>query len=107
MLSGAGNYSIPEGFKDAEFGYKDFIPKFKAEKFSADEWLSLFEEAGAKYGVPVAEHHDGLSLYNSARNKWNSVDMGPVPGSLLLKEKPSEFAHSLKIVIEWEERFIV
>jgi len=60
-----------------EFGYKDFIPMFKAEKFSADEWLSLFKEAGAKYVVPVAEHHDGFSLYNSARNKWNSVDMGP------------------------------
>lgn len=60
-----------------EFGYKDFIPMFKAEKFSADQWLSLFEEAGAKYVVPVAEHHDGFSLYNSARNKWNSVDMGP------------------------------
>jgi len=60
-----------------EFGYKDFIPMFKAEKFNADEWLSLFKEAGAKYVVPVAEHHDGFSLYNSARNKWNSVDMGP------------------------------
>ena len=60
-----------------EFGYKDFIPMFKAEKFSADQWLSLFEEAGAKYVVPVAEHHDGFSLYHSARNKWNSVNMGP------------------------------
>lgn len=60
-----------------EFGYKDFIPMFKAEKFNADQWLSLFKEAGAKYVVPVAEHHDGFSLYNSARNKWNSVNMGP------------------------------
>ncbi len=60
-----------------EFGYKDFIPMFKAEKFDADEWVSLFKEAGIKYVVPVAEHHDGFSLYNSVGNKWNSVDMGP------------------------------
>ncbi len=60
-----------------EFGYKDFIPMFKAEKFDADQWVALFKEAGIKYVVPVAEHHDGFSLYNSVRNPWNSVDMGP------------------------------
>lgn len=60
-----------------EFGYKDFIPMFKAEKFNADEWVSLFKEAGIKYVVPVAEHHDGFSLYKSVGNKWNSVAMGP------------------------------
>ena len=37
-----------------EFGYKDFIPLFGAEKFDADEWAELFEEAGARYVVPVA-----------------------------------------------------
>ncbi len=60
-----------------EFGYKDFIPMFKAEKFNAEEWLALFKESGIKYIVPVAEHHDGFSLYDSKFNKWNSVNMGP------------------------------
>jgi len=60
-----------------KFGYKDFIPLFKAEKFNADEWVSLFKESGIKYVVPVAEHHDGFSMYNSVVNKWNAVDMGP------------------------------
>lgn len=41
-----------------EFGYKDFIPMFKAEKFDATEWAKLFKEAGFRYVVPVAEHHD-------------------------------------------------
>ena len=26
-----------------DFGYKDFIPLFKAEKFNAEEWAQLFE----------------------------------------------------------------
>jgi alpha-L-fucosidase len=60
-----------------EFGYKDFIPMFKAEKFNADEWAELFKEAGARYVVPVAEHHDGFSMYDSDLNEWNSVKMGP------------------------------
>src|SRR6476619_5656878 len=41
-----------------KFGYKDFIPMFKAEKFDADQWVDLFVKSGAKYIVPVAEHHD-------------------------------------------------
>ena len=61
----------------AAFGYKDFIPKFMAEKFDADAWCALFKEAGARYVVPVAEHHDGFAMYASKHNPWNSVEMGP------------------------------
>ncbi|MDH5609712.1 MAG: alpha-L-fucosidase, partial [Cyclobacteriaceae bacterium] len=60
------------------FGYKDFIPMFTAAQFNAGEWLSLFKESGAKYIVPVAEHHDGFSMYNSTVNPWNAAKMGPM-----------------------------
>jgi alpha-L-fucosidase len=73
-----------------EFGYKDFIPMFKAEKFNADEWVSLFKESGIKYVVPVAEHHDGFSMYNSVGNKWNSVNMGPKKDVIGELKKASE-----------------
>lgn len=59
------------------FGYKDFIPMFKAERFSAEEWIELFCKAGAKYVVPVAEHHDGFAMYKTDFNRWNSTEMGP------------------------------
>jgi len=61
-----------------DFGYKDFIPMFKGEKFNAAEWMDLFEDAGAKYVMPVAEHHDGYKLYKSELSKWNSTEMGPM-----------------------------
>ena len=60
-----------------KFGYKDFIPLFKAEKFSADAWADLFKKAGAKYVVPVAEHHDGFQMYASEISHWNAAEMGP------------------------------
>ncbi len=60
-----------------DFGYKDFIPFFKGEKFNAEEWISLFKEAGAKYVMPACEHHDGFAMYDTVFNKWNSVKMGP------------------------------
>ena len=61
----------------SEFGYKDFIPMFKAEKFDPQQWVQLFQEAGAKYVVPVFEHHDGFAMYNSDLSDWTAAKMGP------------------------------
>ncbi len=59
------------------FGYKDFIPLFTAEKFSPEEWIALFKEAGARYIFPAAEHHDGFAMYQSRLSRYNAWDMGP------------------------------
>ncbi len=61
----------------SRFGYKDFIPMFKAEKFNADQWAELFKRSGAKYVVPVAEHHDGFPMYASDLTEWCAAKMGP------------------------------
>jgi alpha-L-fucosidase len=58
-------------------GYKDLIPQFTAEKFDPHAWVSLFKQAGAKYIVPVAEHHDGFAMYRSSFSPWNAFEMGP------------------------------
>lgn len=60
-----------------QFGYKDFIPRFKAEKFDPDAWAELFQRAGAKYVVPVAEHHDGFAMYDCSFSRWTAAKMGP------------------------------
>jgi len=60
-----------------QFGYKDFIPQFRAEHFDPDAWALLFRQAGAQYVVPVAEHHDGFAMYDTALSEWNARRMGP------------------------------
>lgn len=60
-----------------KFGYKDFIPMFKAERFDPAAWAELFKKSGAKYVVPVAEHHDGFAMYDSGLSDWTAVKMGP------------------------------
>jgi alpha-L-fucosidase len=47
------------------------------EHFDPAAWASLFERAGARYVVPVAEHHDGFPLYNSDLTEWSAAKMGP------------------------------
>jgi alpha-L-fucosidase len=59
------------------FGYKDFIPLFTAERWNPERWVDLFVRAGAKYVVPVGEHHDGFPMYKSIFTRWNAADMGP------------------------------
>jgi alpha-L-fucosidase len=60
-----------------KFGYKDLLPMFKAEHFDAAAWAQLFKRAGAKYVVPVAEHHDGFAMYDSGLSDWTVAKMGP------------------------------
>ena len=60
-----------------EHGYRTLIPLFRAEKFDPEEWMDLIAKAGARYVMPVAEHHDGFALYDSDLTDWTSVKMGP------------------------------
>ena len=60
-----------------KFGYKDFVPMFKAERYDPAAWAELFKKAGAKYVVPVAEHHDGFAMYDSGLSDWTAAKMGP------------------------------
>jgi alpha-L-fucosidase len=60
-----------------EFGYPDFVPMFRAEKFDAEQWAELFVKAGARFAGLVAEHHDGYAMWDSEYTPWNAADTGP------------------------------
>lgn len=59
-----------------DFGYKDFIPQLTGAHFDAGEWIDLFKQAGARYVIPVAEHHDGFAIYDTALSRWSAAKMG-------------------------------
>lgn len=61
-----------------DFGYADIIKSFKGENFDADKWMKLFKESGAKFVMPVAEHHDGFQMYHSELSQWCASKMGPM-----------------------------
>jgi alpha-L-fucosidase len=64
------------GLQD-RFGYKDFIPQFGAQRYDPDAWADLFVKSGARYVVPVAEHHDGFAMYDCSFSEWTAAKMGP------------------------------
>jgi len=66
------NYGAP-----AEFGYKDFIPMFKAERYDPEEWADLIAKSGARYAGIAVVHHDGFGLWDSDVYPWNAGKMGP------------------------------
>ena len=61
----------------SQAGYKDLIEQFRAEQYDADQWAELFRRSGARFVVPVAEHHDGFAMYDTSLNRWNAAQMGP------------------------------
>ena len=77
VKSRRGIYEHHQEKYGADIGYKDFIPDFKAEKFDPEAWAQLFKDAGARYVVPVAEHHDGFPMYASDYTNWDASEMGP------------------------------
>ena len=61
----------------SEFGYKDLVKLWKAEKFDPEGLMELYYKAGARYFIGQATHHDHFFNYNSKLNRFNSVNMGP------------------------------
>ncbi|MBW8684737.1 alpha-L-fucosidase [Chitinophaga sp. B61] len=72
------NYHLKKYGHPSEFGFKDVINEWKGEQWNPEELLSLYQKAGAKYFVALANHHDNLDLFDSKyQPAWNSVKMGP------------------------------
>jgi alpha-L-fucosidase len=72
-------HNFINGARDKAGNWVQFAPKLKSAggNFDPNEWAQLFADAGARFAGPVAEHHDGYSMWNSSVNEWNSVATGP------------------------------
>jgi len=60
----------PSGSGPAEV-YDHYYKEFNPTQYDPDAWLKLAHDAGMRYAVFVAKHHDGFSMYRSAVNPYN------------------------------------
>ncbi|MES1167331.1 MAG: alpha-L-fucosidase, partial [Pseudomonadota bacterium] len=61
----------------SQFGFKDVIHVWKAEKWDPEKLVALYKRTGAQYFFAMANHHDNFDLYDSRYQPWNSVKVGP------------------------------
>ena len=53
--------------------YAKIADVFNPTNFNADEWVSIAKNAGMKYMVITAKHHDGFAMFDSASSDFNIV----------------------------------
>lgn len=57
--------------------YEKFAAQFNPRRFDAKAWVQLAKDAGQRYLVITAKHHDGFAMYDSASNPYNLVQRTP------------------------------
>ena len=57
--------------------YQQYAKQFNPIKYNAEQWVKTAKDAGMKYIVITAKHHDGFAMFKSAASKWNIVDATP------------------------------
>ena len=70
-------YHVEHYGHPSEFGFKDLLPLFKAEKWNPDKLVSFYKKIGAQYFFALGNHHDNFDLWDSKYQPWNSKNMGP------------------------------
>ena len=93
-----GVYAVPAGFwqgkptgaewimfqgKIPAAAYRAFARDFTAAKYDPEAWAQLAVDAGVKYVVITAKHHDGFALFDSAVSDWNAVKASGAKRDLL------------------------
>jgi alpha-L-fucosidase len=53
--------------------YLELAHQFNPVKFNADEWVKMAKNAGMRYMIITAKHHDGFAMYNSDVSDYNVV----------------------------------
>jgi len=57
--------------------YEKLAGRFNPTRFDAKEWVGLAKEAGMKYMVITAKHHDGFAMFDSRATDYDIVDATP------------------------------
>ncbi|MBC9930944.1 alpha-L-fucosidase [Chitinophaga qingshengii] len=80
---GRGGEWIMNRGKISVADYQQVAKSFDPVKYDAEAWVKAAKDAGMKYIVITAKHHDGFAMFKSAASKWNIVDATPYGKDIL------------------------
>ncbi len=115
-----GVYAVPAGtYKDKPVGdigewimwnakipvhdYRGFAERFNPTKYDPGAWAALAKEAGMRYMIITAKHHDGFALFPSSASKWNVVEATPWKKDLLAPLATAARAQGLKFGLYYSQ----
>lgn len=84
-------------FKIPNQEYHELTKVFHPMYFCADDWVKLVKEAGMKYLVLTAKHHEGFAMYHSKVSDFNVCDRTPYGKDILEEFAESCARHGLKL----------
>jgi alpha-L-fucosidase len=73
----AYKYHLKHYGHPSRFGFMEIDHLWKAEAWEPRRLMELYRNAGARYFVALANHHDNFDTYESKYHGWNSVNIGP------------------------------
>jgi len=77
--------------------YKQYAKQFNPTKYDPDAWARMASQAGMKYLVITAKHHDGFALFDSKASEWDVVDATPYKQDLLKPLAEACRKHGIKL----------
>ncbi|MEL7587986.1 MAG: alpha-L-fucosidase [Prolixibacteraceae bacterium] len=63
--------------------YREKGKEFNPQAYDPDAWAKMAHDAGMKYLIVGAKHHDGFALFDSKATDWDVVDATPYGKDLL------------------------
>lgn len=77
--------------------YKLYAKDFNPVKYDPEAWVLMAKDAGMKYIVITAKHHDGFALFDSKATDWDMVDATPYGKDLLKPLAEACRKHGMKL----------
>jgi len=71
------DYQVAHYGHPSKFGFMEIDHLWTAANWNPEKLMTLYQRAGAKYFVALANHHDNFDNYDSKYHAWNSVKVGP------------------------------
>jgi alpha-L-fucosidase len=63
--------------------YEQYAAQFNPQQFDALQWVQIAKQAGMKYIVITAKHHDGFGLWDSRLSDYDIMDASPFRRDIL------------------------
>lgn len=102
---GTGEWAM-NGFRISVKEYEAYAKQFNPVKFNAEQWVLMAKDAGMKYIVITAKHHEGFSLWPSQYTDYDIEDFTQFKRDPIQELADASKKHGIKFglyysIIDW------